>query len=96
MIKDWPKFPSTGHTKFNGCTVIYSLDDTGPDKFGPLRHVSLSRKFGFPTWLQILQVKDKWFGDIDCMMVLPKKKDYVNVHDNCFHIWECPEEWGIM
>lgn len=73
--------------------VIYSEDNT--PKWGWLKHVSVSRSDRFPSWHEILAVKEFFFGDVDCMMVMPKKEDYINVHENCFHIWETPQEWGI-
>lgn len=73
--------------------IIKSIDNT--PKWGDLKHVSISREDKYPGWNEILEVKEKLFGDIDVMMVMPKKKDYVNVHRYCFHLWETPQEWGI-
>ena len=92
---EWLDYPNAKHCNFNGCKVIWSVDSTGEEKFGKLKHVSFSRKFALPTWEQVKTVKDRWFGDVDCMMVLPKKEDYVNVHQFTFHLWEMPEKWGM-
>lgn len=76
-----------------GLGILKSIDNT--PKWGPLKHVSISREDRYPNWDEILRVKDFFFGNIDCMMVIPKSKNYVNVHPNCFHIWQTPQEWNI-
>ena len=73
--------------------IIKSIDNT--PKWGKLKHISISRQDRYPDWREILILKEYFFGDIDCMMILPKKKNYVNIHPNCFHIWQCPENWEI-
>jgi len=89
------EFPTTTWTRFSGCKVIWSLDDTGVEKWGKLKHVSMSREFDLPTWRQVVEVKNRWFGDVDCMMILPKLEDYVNLHAFCFHLWETPQPWEL-
>ncbi len=76
-----------------GFQVLYSLDHT--PKHGKLKHFSISRKDRTPTWEEILTVKVILMGDVDCIMVMPKYADYVNIRKYCFHVWECPEAWGI-
>lgn len=78
----------------DGISVISSEDNT--PKWGWLKHISISREDRNPSWEEILEIKEQLFGDIDCMMVLPKKEDYVNIHKYCFHIWRTPQEWGIQ
>ena len=74
-------------------TIIVSIDDT--PKWGDLKHVSAAHRKRLLFWNELLEIKEYFFGDIDCMMVMPKKADYINLHKFTFHIWECPEEWGI-
>lgn len=79
----------------NGIGVVMSEDNT--PKWGKLKHVSISKPDRYPTWDEIIAIKLLLFGDRkDAMMVMPKREDYVNVHKFCFHIWECPEEWGLQ
>lgn len=88
---------STGFKAYrsdDGLAILLSNDNI--PKWGRLIHVSISRQDRFPSWEEILAVKEHFFGDIDVMMVLPKKEDYVNVHKNCFHLWQTPERWGIQ
>ena len=74
---------------------VLSSEDNTP-KWGWLKHISVSRHDRYPSWKEILEVKQQLFGDVDCMMIMPKKEDYVSVHPNCFHIWKTPQDWGIQ
>ena len=75
-----------------GILVLYTMDKT---PHGELKHISVSRSDRFPTWEELLKAKEYFIGDVDAMMVMPSRKDYVNLHKNCFHIWQTPEKWGI-
>lgn len=77
-----------------GLGIIKSTDNT--PKWGYLKHVSISHSFRYPTWEEILEVKNVLFGDIDVMMVMPKQKNYINIHPNCFHLWQMPEDWDLQ
>lgn len=77
-----------------GMTVLCTTDYT---PHGILLHVSLSYPKHDPSWADIKEIRDAFFpGDIDCMMVLPRTEDYVNVHQHCFHVWQYPGEWGLQ
>lgn len=72
-----------GHSgKHNRISVIASIDD------GSL-HVSIAHSQRYPTWDEILTVRAWAFpDDTEVVMVLARKEDYVNVHNNCFHLWQ--------
>lgn len=77
-----------------GCGIIHSMD-TGPH--GILRHLSISHPQRYPTWEEIKEAKEYFFkDDEDAMMVLPRKELYVNLHPNCFHVWQLPFKWEVM
>lgn len=77
----------------NGLTVIVGRDTT---HHGSLLHVSISRRDRYPTWGEIKAVREVFYSpDIDVMMVMPKRADYVNLHKNCFHLWQTPTPWDI-
>ena len=76
----------------NMCALV-SEDNT--PKWGWLKHISISCPDRHPSWEEILGAKEHFFGDIDCMMIMPKQEDYVNVHQHTFHIWQTPEGWGL-
>lgn len=62
--------------------VIASVDD------GAL-HVSISHSHRYPTWDEIRAVRDWAFPEeTEVVMVLARKSEYVNLHPNCFHLWE--------
>lgn len=76
-----------------GLVVLKSVDVT--PRWGKLKHISISRADRYPSWDEILEAKEFIFGDVDCMMIMPKKENYVNVMKNCFHVWQTPEGWEI-
>ena len=79
----------------NGLHVLSSMDPT--PNWGLLLHVSVSYEKTDPSWKDLLMIREVFFDDtIDCMMVMPKSKDYVNYHPHTFHIWQTPTECGLM
>lgn len=51
-------------------------------------HVSISRQDRLPTWQEIAKVRDEFLGDdVEAYHVAPMRKDYVNVHAHCLHLW---------
>lgn len=67
----------------DGLVVLTSLDH------GRI-HMSISRADRYPSWDEIRDARDhllplgKHFA-----MALPPAQHYVNIHYNCFHLWEC-------
>ncbi len=57
-------------------------------------HVSIARPDRLPTWEELKKVKDEFIGEnMAAYHVLPAKKDYVNIHNFCLHLW-APENEG--
>lgn len=56
-----------------------------------LWHVSVSLPRRYPTWEEL---KSAWYElvpnaeNIAGAIILPRARDYVNLHPNCFHIYE--------
>lgn len=51
-------------------------------------HVSVSFPNRCPTWEEMCQIKDMFFEIDECVVQYhPAKKDYVNVHPYCLHLW---------
>lgn len=69
-------------------SVLCSVD-------GGYMHMSIALPHRYPTWDEILSVR-KWAfpDDMECVLVLARASEYVNVHKNCFHVWEsrCGQE----
>ena len=58
-------------------------------------HVSVSFRNRVPTWDEMCKIKDIFFDEDECCVEYhPKKKDYVNLHPYCLHIWR-PQEAQI-
>ena len=52
-------------------------------------HCSVSMATRCPSWEQMCAVKDAFWNDNEvCMQLHPAKKDYVNNHPYCLHIWK--------
>jgi hypothetical protein len=59
-------------------------------------HLSIAHPTRYPTWDEVVEARYRLVPAAEMAMVLPKLADYVNLHENCFHLWECavPVEWG--
>lgn len=52
-------------------------------------HCSVSIPTRCPSWEQMCAIKDAFWNDDEvCMQLHPAKKDYVNNHPYCLHIWK--------
>lgn len=75
----------------DGMAVIVSLD---PTRHGLLRHVSASYRDRAPSWDDLRALRALFFSpDRDVIQVLPRRGEYVNVHEFCHHLFEAPEAW---
>lgn len=67
------------------CSVVWSDDEMGWE------HVSVSpkHKFSIPTWDDMCVLKDIFFNDEEeVYQIHPPKSQYVNLKDNCLHLWK--------
>lgn len=52
-------------------------------------HVSVSRKDRCPTWDEMCQIKNLFWGETDWVVQYhPPKSEYVNNHPYCLHLWQ--------
>lgn len=57
-------------------------------------HLSISHLHRYPTWDEIFTA---WYdlipvaAEITGAIILPRKSEYVNLHPNCFHIYQLNE-----
>jgi hypothetical protein len=52
-------------------------------------HISVSHPLRYPKWDEIHQARyDLIPNEAYMVMILPPKEEYVNIHKNCFHLWE--------
>jgi len=72
----------------NGCIVLASHEPYKKNGSSGI-HISISHRSRYPTWDEIKYVRYKLGPSNKTMIiVLPPKQTYVNVHPNCFHLWE--------
>lgn len=67
--------------------VIASVDEGGGEAW---EHVSVCRPHSdkLPTWEETCAIKDMFFEpEEECVQFHPKKSSYVNIAQNCLHIW---------
>ncbi len=60
-------------------------------------HVSIAHPERYPEWDEIFKVW-RWYAGpyVEGVIVLAREADYVNLHKNCFHVWQsrCGREGG--
>lgn len=56
---------------------------------GKLRvHISVSCPDRYPSWDELVAVKRAFAEHLTMAIYFPPEAEYVNVHENCFHLWE--------
>lgn len=54
-----------------------------------LWHLSISHPDRYPSWDEICDARYSLLpDDVTMAQVLPPRRQYVNLHPNCFHLWE--------
>lgn len=52
-------------------------------------HVSVSLKDRTPSWKEMCFIKDLFWEEDECVLQFhPPKKEYINHHDYCLHLWK--------
>lgn len=68
----------------NGCNVCITDDGEGIGL-----HLSISHPSPYPTWDEIKEAREKFLPDeLTFAMLFPPKAEYVNLHKNCFHLYQ--------
>lgn len=68
--------------KFGECLVMVSID-------GGKWHLSISHPSRYPTYDEIKEARYKFIpNNATVAMLFPPKEEFINVHQNCFHLWE--------
>lgn len=77
-------FCGTFYDKKSRCTLNFIMS-WGAE----FEHCSVSIPTRCPSWEQMCSIKDTFWNDDEvCMQLHPAKKDYVNNHPYCLHIWK--------
>ena len=62
----------------------------------PNWHLSISTPYRLPTWEEVRQARYDFIPDAVTMaMILPPRREYINVHEFCFHLHEIPGEIAL-
>ena len=78
--------PNTKLHEWGECKILLS-----PPHNNRGWHMSISHNERYPTWDEI---RDSWYALVPNSnnrigaLILPKKKDYINIHPNCFQVHE--------
>lgn len=79
-----------GAWAFNGLQIIATAGEY--DDGHEWLHVSVSRKSRIPTYDEMTRIKRDFIGDDKkAVLVLPEKKNHVNIHENCLHLFYSAE-----
>lgn len=78
----------------NGLRVIVDCEPKSDGK--RWLHVSVSRRKWIPSHDDMCLVKDAFVGDRYAYAVFPPRDMYVNIHENCLHLWALAEGDGIV
>ncbi|MCR9296601.1 MAG: hypothetical protein NXI32_28145 [bacterium] len=77
---------------------IISSGESHGDGIEAWEHVSVSvyRKRQTPTWSQMCQIKNLFWGkDETVIQFHPPEVNYVSFHDFCLHLWKPPYELAL-
>lgn len=91
---DWRREPNFGpaahYESGGGMRVLITKEMHEDEKVRVWVHLSVSRPTRLPSWEDLKQVKDLFIGrDKMAFQALPPASEYVNVHQNCLHLWYC-------
>ena len=74
-------------SKLGNISVIAS-EGCAPDSSESWEHVSVSLMHRCPNWYEMCSIKSVFWDDDDVVMQIhPAKKDWVNNHQYCLHLW---------
>lgn len=86
-----PVHGSQAYRTENNVTVICAKEPCGPQ--GQIRwHLSIAHNRRYPTWDEIRDIRYALVPDeVMVAMFLPPRREYVNQHPYCFHLFEVIE-----
>jgi hypothetical protein len=79
------------------CSIIVTRDVGAGGRPADPWHLSIAHPARYPTWDEIARARYTLLPDVAWMaMYLPPKSEYINLHRNCFQLYECisPEQEG--
>lgn len=86
-LQAFPDFP-TGEAYIATCGLRIVASTDRDDDGVRWRHISVSLKDRYPSWEELKAARYQFFDDErEVIQVFPPKSAYLNLHDNCFHLW---------
>ena len=77
--------PGAQAFRYRSCTILVSEDPVG-------WHLSISHPSRYPKWDEIKEARYALLPkNVTMAFFLPGEGDYVNLHKNCFHLFEVKE-----
>ncbi|MGV8947566.1 MAG: DUF7694 domain-containing protein [Lutibacter sp.] len=73
-----------GSYKVNECLMVIISHDGDLDEL----HISITHNDRYPTWDEIRNIKYYFYPDVPMIMHFPADPNYVNIHENCFHLYQ--------
>lgn len=56
-------------------------------------HLSVSRRDRVPNWDEMVRIKEIFLGKESlAVQVFPPRSEWVNLHPNCLHLYQCLDE----
>lgn len=52
-------------------------------------HLSLSHVDRLPSWTELTDAKEQFFGNVEAYQVMPPRARYVNLHPHVLHLFTC-------
>lgn len=81
-----PGMDVLGVYELGPCRLILSRDDGD-------WHASISHPTRYPTWDEIAEARYQLCpDDVTMAIILPPSDEYVNLHPNCFHLHQIPDD----
>ena len=88
------EFASDGSYGLTGAFVVFGprgewLRIIADNTDAAWEHVSVSTTHRTPNWTEMCFVKNLFWNEDECVIQYhPPKKDYVNCHPYCLHLWK--------
>lgn len=76
--------------KMGALHALVSRDEIGPDD--QRWHISLSRNDRVPNWDELAKCAHALRPGVMFCVPMPPKSFWLNVHENCLHLWEVKDE----
>jgi len=88
LIQGLPVTDGTTSWRKGNLMVLYSPKEETDLGGGYWKHLSISHHRRYPYWDEILDARYNFFNEDETVIqIMPPKREYVNLHPYCFHLW---------